>query len=496
MTRRARVLAAVLGLVAVLGVLPAATAQRRLVPPPQPERHPFLDGTHAFRRILYDVSRKKLKPLGEKELIEPNQTLVVVLGDPSPLLALNKRLGGLRSFVERGGALLVATDQQSPPVLQDAFGVQVNGTHITMPKGGPDTYRDMPECLYISSQPGARPPLFEPTLNAARNDPAKKVASNLPSYLEVGFKPSFLPVLGFLPPATDGRGPLHLWNFAAGDAVGSGRVLIMADQDVFINEMMLQKDNGNIDFAYRCADWLLARSDGGGKRKQILYYEDGTIQTDFDIPLKQLPIPPLPPPDTLMGMLDEMLPAMEQEGFFAQLEEDDVANGAVESLAVAVPIWAGTRPEWKLWTLAAILGSVVLGLYAFVRMGTFRHRPETAGLTLAELVRNQAPAGAVMAQRQEELLRDGNLWEAARDLARNLFVSTGISPDAGPVPPAIEVRGSWWRRWWVRLRWRQLWRLARSARPVRVSPQGFARLANRVGTLRSYLVDGTVRIIP
>jgi hypothetical protein len=267
----------------------------------------------------------------------------------------------------------------------------------------------------------------------------------------------------------------------------------MADQDVFINEMMLQRDNGNIDFAYRLADWLLTRPDGQGKRDQILYYEDGEVQSDFAIPLKDLPTPPLPPPDTLMGLLDEMLPAMEREGFFARMEEDDVANDAVENLAGAVPIWEGTRPEWKLWTVAAILASAGLGLYGFVRLGTFRRRADAAkGPTLAELVLAQAPAGTVLAQRQQELLRDGNLWEAARDLARQLLASAGLSSDADA--PAVEVVGPWWRRWRTRLRWRRLWRLARSSRPVRVSPRRFVRLTDDVRALRAGLADGTVRI--
>jgi hypothetical protein len=259
--------------------------------------------------------------------------------------------------------------------------------------------------------------------------------------------------------------------------------------------MMLQPDNGNIDFAYRAADWLLTRpGKRDNKRDQVLYYEDGAVQSDFAIPLKDLPPPPLPPPDTLMGMLDEMLPAMEQEGFFAKLEEDDVANQAVEDLASAVPLWEGTRPEWKLWTVAAILGGVGLGLYGFVRLGTFRHRGDSAGPALAEVLAKRPPAGSAVAQRQEALLRDGNLWEPARDLARQLFLAAGLSPDAAPLPPPIEVRGPWWGRWLTRRRWLRLWQLARSRGPRRVSPRAFVRWAERARALRAGLADGTVRI--
>jgi hypothetical protein len=194
-------------------------------------------------------------------------------------------------------------------------------------------------------------------------------------------------------------------------------------------------------------------------------------------------------------MIDETVHAMEEEGTFARLEDEDFFNGTVEDLMRSAPFWSRTRPEWKIWTLAVIAVSVVLGLYGFVRLGAFRHRPDATGPSLAVLLGQQAPAGAVIEQRQDALLRDGNLWEAARELARHLFASAGASPDAGPPPPALAVRGPWWRRWRMRRRWRWLWRLARSARPVRVSPRGFARLAAQVEALRAGLADGTVQVI-
>ncbi len=496
MTRRSGAVAAALGLAALLAAAPAAPAQR-----PQPgaaDRSAFLEGTHAFRRILYDGTRHKLTPLRDVAAVtDPTRALIVVLGDPEPLDGLNTRMpgaGSLRGFVEAGGALLVATDRDARRGLEAGFGVSVTGTLLTLPGGGEGAFRGMPECPYVEPRGGAGPALFEPGLAAGRNQPAKLIASNLPSYLRVSRRE--LPVLAALPAAcTDGRLPPRNtpWPFAAGGDFGRGRVLVMADHSVFINEMMLQTDNDNIGFAYRCADWLLARpGEPRARRDQVLYFEDGAVQAQFDIPLKNLPAPPLPPPATLIGLLDEWLHATEEEGTFAEMEEDDVANGAVADLMDSLPLWEGARPEWKLWTLVVIVASAALGLYGFVRLGTFRHRAEAGGPLLSALLEKQAPAGPLLAQRQEALLRDGNLWEAARGLARQLFASAGASPEAGPAPPAIEVRGPWWRRWQARRRWRELWRLARSARPVRVSPRGFTRLAARVRALRAALADGTI----
>jgi hypothetical protein len=411
----------------------------------------------------------------------------VVLGDPDPLRAVDKRTGDtLFGFVVNGGALLVATDQRTPRVLEQYFGVSVTGDILTLAHPDDETaFRGMKECPYVQPVAGRQPALFEPARPAFRGENPKPIASNLPSRLSPAVRRG-LPTLAYLPgPFAGQAGPAE---FAAGaEGRAGGRVLIMADHSVFINEMMLQPDNGNIDFAYRCADWLLTGPDG--RRDHVLYYEDGAVRTDFDIPLKSLPPPPLPPPDTLLGMLDETVHAMEEEGTFARLEEDDFFNGTVEDLMRAAPFWSRTEPEWKLWTLTVIAVSVVLGLYGFVRLGTFRHRPDAAGPSLGSLLRRQAPAGAVMEQRHDALLRDGNLWEAARDVARQLFASAGAGP------PALAVCGPWWRRWRVRRRWARLWRLAREGRPVRVSPRDFARLAAQAQALRAALADGTARLI-
>lgn len=493
MTRRAGALAAVLCLAAALVAVPAAPAQ--VGPAPPPERPPFLVGTHAFRRILYDVSRDRksrlpgLTPLrGAGELRDPSRTIIIVLGKPDPLPLLQPQWpGGLRGFVQGGGALLVATDAQTPPVLASNFSVHVTGDILTLSAVNDDTaYRGMRECPYVRPMDTLGRKLFAP---------ARPVASNGPSYLRLGRPGSRPDVLAFLPPeCTDGKGNRGPWQFAAGGDLGSGRVLVMADHDVFINEMMLQNDNGNIEFAYRCAEWL--RGDPAKPRDQVLYYEDGDVRTDFDIPLKNLQPLPLLPPGALVGVLDGLLRDVEEEGTLRQLEEEDFFNDIVHDQMAELPFWKRASAEVKLWTLAAIAASVALGLYAFVRLGAFRHRPDATLPALDALLTKQAPAGAVIEQRQQALLSDGNLWEAARELARHLFASAGASPDAGPAPPPLEVRGNWWRRWRARQQWRHLWRLARSARPVRVSPRDFARLAARVKALQAALADGTARIDP
>src|SRR5437763_13410952 len=71
-------------------------------------RKALFEGTHVFRRILHD---QELKPLASfRELNEaPEKTILVLLGNLDDLLQIP---GGLKDFVERGGAALLAGDQR------------------------------------------------------------------------------------------------------------------------------------------------------------------------------------------------------------------------------------------------------------------------------------------------------------------------------------------------------------------------------------------------
>src|SRR5262249_36933333 len=153
-----------------------------------------------------------------------------------------------------------------------------------------------------------------PALPGGRIGPP--VVANLPSSLQffAGFRRSRLAELAALPPACgDGVfNQLYGPPFAIGGPLGDGRLLGIADHSLFINNMILQPDTGNIDFAYRCAEWLLQRPDGG-RRGQILYVEDGQVRTDFEIPLKSLPPPPLPSPEALLPLVNETLIGLEKE---------------------------------------------------------------------------------------------------------------------------------------------------------------------------------------
>src|SRR5262249_3080122 len=88
--------------------------------------------------------------------------------------------------------------------------------------------------------------------------------------------------------------------FAVGGTWDAGRVLFLADHSIFINNMMLQADTGNVGFTYNCLDWLSAGGDE--RRNRVLLYDGGKLVTDFNVPLVY-PTPRMP--DDPVALFDE-----------------------------------------------------------------------------------------------------------------------------------------------------------------------------------------------
>jgi hypothetical protein len=91
-------------------------------------------GTDVFRRLLFELHFQPVPSFGDFQAIPPDQSLLIVLGDPS---CLSKKYflqyfpDGLRDFVEQGGAVLIATDKRTEgeagAMLKDLGGVTVTG---------------------------------------------------------------------------------------------------------------------------------------------------------------------------------------------------------------------------------------------------------------------------------------------------------------------------------------------------------------------------------
>src|SRR5205807_757161 len=106
------------------------------------------------------------------------------------------------------------------------------------------------------------------------------VATNRPSHLirPAPGLPGMLPFLARFPEECiieefgPRQPPQELW-FAAGGEFGErgrkGRLLVLADHSVFINDMLGRADNDNFTFALLCLEWLT----DGGRRDRVLFVE-------------------------------------------------------------------------------------------------------------------------------------------------------------------------------------------------------------------------------
>jgi hypothetical protein len=448
---------------AAAGLIPASPAGVLAQPPP--DAVPF-EGTQAFRRyVLHDLYQ--LTPLASvQELDEiPNDTLLIVFGQVGRRKEPWGVAGRLEGFRKRGGALLIASDRPTWFALE-SWGLKISGDLVHQFDGR--AYHQFQACPLLTGFIGSDHPLFQRL--------QKGLATNQPSYLVPGR--SDLQVLATfprgcrkLPPYGDYQDlhapPAYIVG-SPGASPPAGRMVVIAGHGLFMNGMMAQRDNDNFQFACNCVRWLT----DGGKRKRVLLLEEGSVQGEFDVPLKALPLPPLPPAHAV----DKLLRGLEEEGFFDRL---------------VLALFSRDR------ILAALLlvASVGLLLYGARRLVRARHRIETAVPLTAS---GQLAAGdrdlPVMTQRYRDVVWAGNLWEAARALARSCFdpATDGLPGRPAPALP-VAVAGGWRQRWTLARQVRRVWELAYGPRPVPVSPSQFARLGAVVQSVRAALADGTLR---
>ena len=536
--RLAAACALIVGFLALV-VVPPCTADSGQLPP-------YGQRTDAFRRLLFELRFQPLRGVIDLHTTDPRESLLIVLGDPSGLSKRYFRQG-LRAFVEQGGAVLIATDYETKGEVEEQLrtiaGVGVSGEKLVCTSLLPDDYyAEAPYCpLVLQIKPagsqdgltyvvdalaaimgmGSGPSLFR---NPRKDTGDLRVATNAPSRLKLSSwrLPFGMHRLARLPTGCvdetqsfilepSGALVIDLGElerrqqaeslFAVGGTVGKGRVLVLADHSIFINRMMLPSDNNNLEFAANCLHWLR----GGvstpmealhavnnpetlkqltGQRNKVLFWDDGRIRTDFEVPLKTMPMKPsLGSEPALVAALDKTIANMEANDYFnRQLLNgmDELPGGQPRIIRYAV----------YLLTLAAAL---LLG-YRFLWRS--RHLPESVVPMLAEVVSQHASTLSLLEQRRRALLRSGNVWEIVHRLARECFASAGVSLTLAR-PPRVEMqRGNWRQRWRVKRRVARLWRLARGEAPVHIPRAALQRWLHELEELRTALRDGTLRLNP
>jgi hypothetical protein len=490
---------------------------------------PYDQQTDAFRRLLFELRFQPLRGWNELQDSKPSESLFILLGNPDGLSEryFNKYIpGGLRSFVAKGGAVLIATDMETKDEagdnLRELAGVTVTGETLVVKRQdiGKELsqeylYNNVGYCPYVkpiedtnvlgkfAGLVGAgRPELFRSFPPA--DQPLMKVATNAPSRLKESG--AWLPRSGIhrlarLPEECrdvrssrigDEKGPL----FAVGGSVGEGRVLVLADHSIFINRMILPRDNDNLQFAANCLHWLrggtstlteaLQAAHSGsmdrlaGQRNKALLWVDGKIYIDFEVPLKRMPAPPsLPSEQAIVAAIDKTIAKLEDTDAFnrALLERIDGLPGGRERIL---------RSAVFLLTWAALL---FLG-YRFLWRA--RYRPELAVPLLSKALREDEPNVSLLDQRRRALLRLGNVWEMGHRLARECFESAGVALTVASPPRVVKAQGNLWQRWRINRRVARLWHLARGDAPTPLSPVALKHRLRELEELKIALANGTI----
>lgn len=470
-------------------------------------------GTEGFRALL---AGKGLQPLGSIEELrrlapDPGQVLIVsfrgadIAGNPHPDLLAQLPFEPFRDFVARGGALMVATDQQVEADWLTPFGAEVTGIPVrASPRG--IGYRGNRECPFVAGVSGVVPDLFvarpvnglPPEIAAQQH--LTRVATNRPTYL----KPqSQLTTLGVFPANSWQTLRENTYNPTRGAFVqgnrfeGGGRFLLLADHSVFINSMLLPRagDNDNLQFAANCLDWLLINSTGV-PRKYVLFIEDGRIwlPEDYNLMLQSLP---LPPPEDLAQFLwdnrdllwqnadyaETVLAAIEEEGIFSELEKSD-------------PLGQIMRDLFAPWVMAKgvlIFGMIALlgyGIFGFMN-SRFRGQRRTARLSL--LLDRTRPRTGLIDLRLRSGLGKGQYYELARERARAMFADLNITPLEGTPLPPTTINTSWWQRGRIARDLRRVWAVAFGSEAVPINAREWEPFVRKLRQLSAMVENGTIR---
>ena len=361
--------------------------------------------TLVFRRTLHLL---KFQPEKKVDELFPSDSILIILGDTSRLP------GGLRQFLEGGGAALIASDQPmghtARNALLDVAGVKINESFWNEDlQDKAKLYHELPFCPWMISDDSRfmRQPL---TANSGQR---LNVATNMPSTLTRDKRVAGIPSFATLPERA-------LLFGVVGD-VGQGRIIVLADHSIFIDEMMRPTDNDNVEFTANCLTYLRGSE---GKRKNVLFLDNGKIQSTFDVPTKAVPD---------ASLLDLALKRFANGNQALETWQNEV-NQLEERNAVNRKLWNvltdnGMRPV-KPRAHAAVRGDDPPA--ALVRLLSPGH-----GVALS--------AGTVAAFLKSRLARTANGWQPPRPAPSG---RTDRAEPLGSRPPAGArgLRNGWRRR--------------------------------------------------
>jgi hypothetical protein len=195
-----------------------------------------------------------------------------------------------------------------------------------------EAYQGFDDCIKIHYNKGLTHPIFAGC--------KKGIATNRPSFILTD-PGCTAPVLCSFPPFPghadfEGmlRGTAPEPAFAVGSSPTAGttsRLLLLAGHGQFMNGMLGQSDNDNLQFTQNILRWLTDNK----QRKQCLFIEENQVMPDFAVPLGELPLP-------TARIINDLMRGLEEENFFNRLILGNVSKQTILRGVLALTLLAIT----------------------------------------------------------------------------------------------------------------------------------------------------------
>jgi hypothetical protein len=411
------------------------------------------DGFNLFHLLLEQEGLSTSTDIPNAIRGDATKKVVVLLGDVNSNRQWSWR--NLRTFIHSGGAVLVATDQDTN---MDGIGA-ISGGPVKVTAAF-SAYQDFDDCPIVK--------LFSKT-HPLSKDLSEVIANRsgwISQRISNGTKWS---TIAQLPKGTrspgNRRADAPLISVMTSQRNPAGKMIVMADHSILLNGMLTHGDNALL--AVNIADFLCDRN-----REELYVVVDGQA---LGAKLPQM-MPEIRPEDVPPLTMEDIanMPRGQLLNFantlMTELEDADVHNELLANQPADV--------EPGFYRRCIFLALACLGAGFLIRQ-----IPKGARNSEPSIRREPATVSDI---RINELVYAGNLLPAARELARDFFRTVTRSSDIADWqirPQEVQIEGGVFHQRSVR---RDLFRLHRLATRVDrsyISQREFQRLATKIERL-------------
>lgn len=424
---------------------------------------PF-DGTQAFQRLLYLAKLQPLQSLEEINDYDPKDTVIVVFGNTEPLFKISKATDTIQEYQRNGGSILIASDRHFRMPSRFSFGIRVSGESIA-PLWRGDFFLNSESCPLLNKFRDKNHPLLAGV---------SQLATNQPSWIELdGFLDrwqvlSVALVQRRFPFENGIRQNIPPIMLLASVPEEEGRVVLLPGHGVFMNGMMVLNED-NFRFADNTVRWL----SNDGQRKYVLFYHEGKLQKQLDVPLTIPPTLPIPTAE----MINKLLRGLENENFFNKLLLSYVSKSRLLqyfflSALIILIVLAGLRIVH--WMRASKLTSG-----AFIRL-------------FGRLLTNKQQEKPVVIQRRNQIVQSNLFSEPARMVAKQWLDTIFGNETAKHQRPKVQSQG-WLQRSYWRRKMTEIWQVATGRKAIR-SRKEFRTFLDLLQTADEQIRSGELKI--